>query len=208
MKKLCVLKNPVIDYQLTLMRDKNTNSQLFRSCLKTISYYLAGEATKTLKTKPIKIVTPICPTTGFKLEGGIILVPILRAGLGMVDAFRDMIPNSRIGHIGLYRDEKTHKPHKYYCKMPDQIKGGTVILLDPMFATGHSASDAVDMIKEYKPKKIIFVSIVSAPEGVKYFQKKHPNIQCITAALDKKLNKNKYIVPGLGDAGDRIFGTK
>lgn len=206
--KLKVMKNPVIDYQLTIMRDKDTNSQLFRSCLRTVSYYLAGEATKNLRSKPINIETPICKTVGTKLREKVILVPILRAGLGMVDAFRDMIPNARIGHIGLYRDEKTHRPVHYYCKMPKEIKGGTVILLDPMFATGHSASDAVDMIKQYKPKKIIFVSIVSAPEGVKYFTKKHPSIPCITAALDKKLNKNKYIVPGLGDAGDRIFGTK
>ena len=119
-----------------------------------------------------------------------------------------MIPNARIGHIGLYRDEITHRPVHYYCKMPKEIEGGVVILLDPMFATGHSAADAVDMINQYKPKKIIFVSIVSAPEGVKYFSEIHPNVPCITAALDEKLNKDKYIVPGLGDAGDRIFGTK
>lgn len=206
--KIKVMKNSVIDYQLTIMRDKTTKSQLFRSCLKTISYYLAAEATKDLKSRPINIETPICPTIGSKLKSSVILVPILRAGLGMVDAFRDMIPNARIGHIGLYRDEKTKKPVHYYCKMPNEIKGGTVILLDPMFATGHSASDAVDMIKTFKPSKIIFVSIVSAPEGVRYFEKKHPDVPCITAALDKKLNKDKYIVPGLGDAGDRIFGTK
>lgn len=206
--KLKVVDNPVIDYQLTILRDKNTNSQLFRSCLKTISYYLAVEATKHLQSKPVNIETPICKTVGTKLKDHIILVPILRAGLGMVDAFREMIPNARIGHIGLYRDEKTKQPVHYYCKMPEQIKDGVVFLLDPMFATGHSASDAVDLLKTYQPKKIIFVSIVSAPEGVRYFTKKHPEVPCITAALDKKLNKDKYIVPGLGDAGDRIFGTK
>lgn len=206
--KLKVMHNPVIDYQLTLMRDKNSNSQLFRSCLRTISYYLATEATKSLKSKKINIETPICKTVGTKLKDKVILVPILRAGLGMVDAFREMIPNARIGHIGLYRDEITHRPVHYYCKMPKEIEGGVVILLDPMFATGHSAADAVDMINKYKPKKIIFVSIVSAPEGVKYFSEIHPNVPCITAALDEKLNKDKYIVPGLGDAGDRIFGTK
>lgn len=206
--KLKVLKNPVIDYQLTILRDKDTNSQLFRSCLKTISYYLASETTYGLQSQKVNITTPICPTVGSKLKDKVILVPILRAGLGMVDAFRDMIPNARIGHIGLYRDETTKKPVHYYCKMPKEIKGGVVILLDPMFATGHSASDAVDMLKLYKPKKIMFVSIVSAPEGVRYFTKKHPEVPCITAALDKKLNKDKYIVPGLGDAGDRIFGTK
>ncbi|MCQ2748387.1 MAG: uracil phosphoribosyltransferase [Mycoplasmoidaceae bacterium] len=206
--KLQIVKNSIIDHQLTLMRDKNANSQLFRSCLKTISYFLAGEATKDLPTRKVNVVTPICPTTGTKLATKVVLVPILRAGLGMVDSFRDMIPTARIGHIGLYRDEKTHKPVKYYCKMPSQIKGGTVILIDLMFATGHSAADAVDMIKKFKPKKIIFVSLVAAPEGVKYFQKKHPNVRILTAALDKKLNANKYIVPGLGDAGDRIFGTK
>ena len=206
--KLKVVKNPVIDYQLTIMRDENTNAQLFRSCLKTVSYYLACQATQHLTTKPIKIKTPICPTIGHKLKDHIVLVPILRAGLGMVDPFRDMIPNARIGHIGLYRDEKTKRPVHYYCKMPKEIKGGVVILLDPMFATGHSAGDAVDLLKQYQPKKIIFASIVAAPEGVKYFIKKHPDVMCYTAALDKKLNKDKYIVPGLGDAGDRIFGTK
>ena len=203
-----VIKNAVIAHQLTLMRDKNSNSQLFRSCLKTVSYYLAGEATKSLKSRKVHIETPICPMTGTKLADKIVLVPILRAGLGMVDAFREMIPTARIGHIGLYRDEKTKKPVHYYCKMPQTIKGGVVILLDPMFATGHSASDAVDMIKKYKPKEIIFVSIVSAPEAIKYFEPRHKDVKCFTAALDKKLNKDKYIVPGLGDAGDRIFGTK
>ncbi|MCQ3907525.1 MAG: uracil phosphoribosyltransferase [Mycoplasmoidaceae bacterium] len=202
------VKHPVINYQLTLMRDKNANSQLFRSCLRTVSYYLAVQATSDLKEKDIPIETPICKMVGKKLADKVVLVPILRAGLGMVDAFREMIPNARIGHIGLYRDEVTHRPVHYYCKMPTTIKGGTVILLDPMLATGHSAGDAVDMIKKFKPKRIIFVSIVSCPEGIKYFEKQHPDVKCYTAAIDKKLNKDKYIVPGLGDAGDRIFGTK
>lgn len=203
-----LIRNAVIDHQLTLMRDKNSNSQLFRSCLKTVSYYLAGEAAKHLNSKPVKITTPIAKMTGSKLADKVVLVPILRAGLGMVDSFRDMIPTARIGHIGLYRDEKTKLPVHYYIKMPTTITGGTVILIDPMLATGHSASDAVDALKQYQPKKIIFVSIVSCPEGIAYFEKRHPDVTCYTAAIDKKLNKDKYIVPGLGDAGDRIFGTK
>ena len=167
------------------------------------------EALRDLPTYLKEIQTPVEKTiTPFINSHNLCFVPILRAGLGMADGMAELIPGATFGHIGLYRNEKTHRPVHYYCKMPEEIKGGVVILLDPMFATGHSASDAVDMIKKFKPSKIIFVSIVSAPEGVKYFTKKHPEVPCITAALDKKLNKDKYIVPGLGDAGDRIFGTK
>lgn len=203
-----VISNPVMEHQLTLMRDKESNSQLFRSCIKTVAQFMCYEVTKDLKTEQVGIVTPICATTGKKLAEHIVLVPILRAGLGIVDSFREMIPRARIGHIGLYRDEKTHKPVQYYCKMPTTIKGSTVILLDPMLATGHSAGDAIDIIKKYKPRRIKFVSIVSCPEGIKYVEKKHPDVTCYTAVIDKKLNADKYIVPGLGDAGDRIFGTK
>jgi len=203
-----LIKHPVIEHQLTLMRSKESNSQLFRACLKTLAQFMAYEVTKNLKTKDWPIVTPIAATTGKKLDEAIVLVPILRAGLGIVDSFRDMIPTARIGHIGLYRDEKTHKPVKYYCKMPSTIKGSTVILLDPMLATGHSAADAITIIKKYKPRRIKFVSIVSCPEGVSYVEKKHPDVECYTASIDKSLNADKYIVPGLGDAGDRIFGTK
>jgi len=202
------IKHPVIEHQLTLMRSKESNSQLFRACLKTLAQFMAFEVTKNLKTKDWPIVTPICATKGKKLDEAIVLVPILRAGLGIVDSFRDMIPTARIGHIGLYRDEKTHKPVQYYCKMPSTIKGSTVILLDPMLATGHSAADAITIIKKYKPRRIKFVSIVSCPEGINYVEKRHPDIECYTAAIDSKLNADKYIVPGLGDAGDRIFGTK
>lgn len=203
-----LITNPIMEHQLTLMRDKNSNTQLFRSCIHTLAQFMAYEVTKDIKIKNKKIVTPIGPMVGKELDEHIVLVPILRAGLGIVDSFKDMIPKSRIGHIGLYRDEKTHKPVEYYCKMPTTIKGSTVILLDPMLATGHSGADAITMIKRYKPRRIKFVSIVSCPEGIKYVESKHPDVECFTAAIDKKLNKDKYIVPGLGDAGDRIFGTK
>lgn len=203
-----VIKHPIVNYQLTIMRDKNTNSTLFRSCLKCLSSFLAYEATKNLKEKDVPITTPIAKMTGKRVKDPIVLVPILRAGLGMADSFKDMIPNARIGHIGLYRDEKTKKPVEYYCKMPDSIKGSVVILLDPMLATGFSAIAAAKIIKKFKPKKIKFVSIVSAPQGIKAFEKAHPDVETYTASIDKKLNKDAYIVPGLGDAGDRIFGTK
>ena len=203
-----VISNPVIDHQLTLMRDKNSNSLLFRSCIKSVAQFMCCEVTKDLKTKEVEVITPIAATKGKQLSQHIVLVPILRAGLGIVDAFREMIPKARIGHIGLYRDEKTKKPVKYYCKMPDTIKGSVVILLDPMLATGHSASDAITILKKYKPAQIKFVSIFSAPEGIKYIESKHKDVQCYTAVIDKKLNEAKYIVPGCGDAGDRIFGTK
>ncbi len=203
-----VINHPIVAHQLTLMRDKNTNSTLFRSCLKCLSNFLAYEATKNLPTISIPVTTPIAKTMGKKAKGPIVLVPILRAGLGMADSFKEMIPNARIGHIGLYRDEETKKPVEYYCKMPNSIKGSIVIMLDPMLATGESAIAAAKIIKRFKPKKIKFVSVVAAPQGIKAFEKAHPDIETFTAAIDTKLDKNAYIVPGLGDAGDRIFGTK
>lgn len=203
-----VIKSAVLDHQLTLLRDKNSNSQLFRACIKSISQFMCYEVTKDLLTKKVIVETPICKTNGKKLAEHIVLVPILRAGLGIVDAFREMIPRARIGHIGIYRNKNTKKPIQYYCKMPTTIKGATVILLDPMLATGYSASHAISIIKKYQPRQIKFVCIIATPVGIKYIQTHHKDVQCYTIAIDKKLDNNKYIVPGCGDAGDRIFGTK
>lgn len=203
-----ILEHPLIKVKLSRMRNVDTDSRDFRSNLVELSQFMAYEVTKDFETKQFPIKTPLKQTKGYKLKDQIVLVPILRAGLGMVDGFKNMIPAAPIGFIGLYRNEKTLKPVQYYCKMPDSIKGAQVILLDPMLATGHSAAEAITIIKKYKPKRIKFVCIVSCPEGVNVITKTHPDVEIYTASLDEKLNKKGYIEPGLGDAGDRIYGTK
>ncbi len=203
-----VIEHPLIKAKLSVMRDKKTSSRDFRSNLVELTQFMAFEVTKDLKVNTIKIKTPLATAEGFELKDDVVLVPILRAGLGMVDGFRNMLPSAPVGFIGLYRDEKTLKPIKYYDKMPDCIKGSIVLLLDPMLATGYSSSAAITMLKTYKPKQIKFVCILSSPEGLKIVEKNHPDIEIYTACLDKKLNNQGYIVPGLGDAGDRIFRTK
>ncbi|MDE6476771.1 MAG: uracil phosphoribosyltransferase [Mycoplasmoidaceae bacterium] len=203
-----VINHPIIKTKLSRMRNKNTDSRDFRLNLTELAQFMAYEVTKDLNTTSINIETPLAKTKGFKLKDNIVLVPILRAGLGMVDGFKNMIPEAPVGFIGLYRNEETLKPVQYYCKMPDCIKGSNVLLLDPMLATGHSGAAAIEIIKTYKPKSIKFVSILSAPEGIKVIEKAHPDVMIYTSSVDKKLNEKGYIVPGLGDAGDRIFGTK
>ena len=203
-----ILEHSLIKVKLSRMRNVDTDSRDFRSNLVELSQFMAYEVTKDFETKQFPIKTPLKQTKGYKLKDQIVLVPILRAGLGMVDGFKNMIPAAPIGFIGLYRNEKTLKPVQYYCKMPDSIKGAQVILLDPMLATGHSAAEAITIIKKYKPKRIKFVCIVSCPEGVNVITKAHPDVEIYTASLDEKLNKKGYIEPGLGDAGDRIYGTK
>lgn len=203
-----ILEHPLIKVKLSRMRNVDTDSRDFRSNLVELSQFMAYEVTKDFETKQFPIKTPLKQTKGYKLKDQIVLVPILRAGLGMVDGFKNMIPAASIGFIGLYRNEKTLKPVQYYCKMPDSIKGAQVILLDPMLATGHSAAEAITIIKKYKPKRIKFVCIISCPEGVNVITKAHPDVEIYTASLDEKLNKKGYIEPGLGDAGDRIYGTK
>ncbi len=203
-----ILEHPLIKVKLSRMRNVDTDSRDFRSNLVELSQFMAYEVTKDFETKQFPIKTPLKQTKGYKLKDQIVLVPILRAGLGMVDGFKNMIPAAPIGFIGLYRNKKTLKPVQYYCKMPDSIKGAQVILLDPMLATGHSAAEAITIIKKYKPKRIKFVCIVSCPEGVNVITKAHPDVEIYTASLDEKLNKKGYIEPGLGDAGDRIYGTK
>ncbi len=205
---LKIINHPLIKMKLSRMRDKHTDSFNFRTNLLELSQLMSYEVTKDLKLSTFEIETPLAKTFGYKLITPVILVPILRAGLGMVDGFKLMMPQAAIGHIGLYRDEKTKKPIEYYCKMPKRIKGADVILLDPMLATGHSIVKAIQIIKKYKPKSIRIACVLAVPEGLKVLKKYDNSIKIFTCSVDKYLNKNSYIIPGLGDAGDRIFGTK
>ena len=209
MGKLYILDHPLITHKLSIMRDKNTGSKDFRQLLEEISLLMGYEITKNLPTVEYEIETPICKTMGKKISGKkIAIVPILRAGLGMVDGLLSLIPVAKVGHIGLYRDPETHEPVEYYCKMPPDIDKRNVIIVDPMLATGASASDAISMIKKRGCTNIKLMCLVGAPEGVEKIKKDHPDVDIYIAALDEKLNEHAYIVPGLGDAGDRIFGTK
>lgn len=203
-----ILNHPLIKDKLTRMRKIETNSTMFRNNLKELTVLMAYEATKDMLLREIEIETPIQKTIGYKIENKITLVPILRAGLGMVDAMKEVIPNASIGHIGLYRDEKSLEIIEYYQKMPKSISESDVFLLDPMLATGASASKAISIIKKFKPKSITFIGIVGVPQGLEFIEKIHPDVPIYLANLDNKLNENGYIEPGLGDAGDRIFGTK
>lgn len=203
-----VIKHPIIQHKLSLMRDKNTKSKEFRELTYEISLMLGYEAMRDLNTVMTEITTPLT-TAKFPLveAKNIALIPILRAGLAMSDAISDLMPTARIGHIGMYRDHKTHKAIEYFCKLPAEICSCDVFMLDPMLATGSSAVAAIDLLKNKGVKNITFVSILSAPEGIELLHKSHPDVKIYTACIDEKLNENCYIVPGLGDAGDRIFGT-
>lgn len=202
-----VVTHPLIEQKLRYLRDKNTPSREFKKLLSEISYLMVFEITRDLSIKPVEIETPLAKTIAYEIAEHIALVPILRAGLGMVDGIHDLIPTARVGHIGLYRDEKTLEPKKYFSKLPNDISQRLVILLDPMLATGNSIVYAISLLKKEGVKKIKFVSIVAAPEGVKKLQQIHPDVQAYSAALDDFLNDDGYIVPGLGDCGDRLFGT-
>lgn len=203
-----IFDHPLIKDKLTRMRKIQTESTKFRDNLKEITQLMAYEVTKKFDLDRIEIETPITKTLGYKLKDKIVLIPILRAGLGMVDGLKDLMPTASIGHIGIYRDEETAQPKEYYCKMPENLKNGNAIILDPMLATGGSASKAIDIIKKYNPKSISLICLVAAPEGLKVIENNHKDIDIYIASLDEKLNDKYYIVPGLGDAGDRIFGTK
>lgn len=204
-----IFDHPLIQHKLSILRDKNTSSKDFRALVHEIAMLMCFEATRDLPLEEIEIETPICRTKAKHISGKkLAVVPILRAGLGMVDAISELIPSIRIGHIGLYRDEETLKPVEYYCKLPKDISERDVIVVDPMLATGGSAIDAVSQIKLRNPRSIRFMGIIAAPEGIKAFTDAHPDVHVYCAALDEKLNEVGYIVPGLGDAGDRIFGTK
>ncbi len=199
----------MIQHKLSIMRKKETGSKDFRELLKEISLLMGYEITRDLPLDTIEIETPICKTTAKVVSGRkLAIVPILRAGMGMVDGLQTLVPVAKVGHIGLYRNEETHTPVVYYCKLPEDINKRLVIVTDPMLATGGSACDALTMLKERGCNNIRLMCLVSAPEGIARVQKEHPDVDIYVAAVDDHLNKDAYIVPGLGDAGDRIFGTK
>ena len=209
MASVHVLNHPLILHKLAILRNKNTSVKEFRELISEISGLMCYEATRNLPTVEVDVETPITTAKCQMLSGKkLAIVPILRAGLGMVDAMVDLIPAAKIGHIGLYRDPETHKPVEYYCKLPDDISNRQVYVVDPMLATGGSAVAAIDFLKKHGCKNIIMMNVIGCPEGVKAVQEAHPDVEMYLAALDEKLNDHAYIVPGLGDAGDRIFGTK
>ncbi len=204
-----IADHPLIQHKVTLLRDKNTGSKEFRELIQEITELMCYEATRDLPLCEIEVETPITITKSKVIAGRkLAFVPILRAGLGMVDGAIELVPAARVGHIGLYRDPDTLKPVEYYCKLPGDIQERDVIVLDPMLATGGSAVDAISQIKKRQPKTIKFMCIIAAPEGLNALSEAHPDVQVYCAALDEHLNDHGYIVPGLGDAGDRIFGTK
>lgn len=207
--KTIELKHPLIEHKLSILRDKKTGTKEFRELVSEIAMFLCYEAMKDAELENVEIETPITKMKIGKLnEDKYAFVPILRAGTGMLDGVISVIPNAKIGHIGMYRDEVTFKPVEYFFKVPKDIEKREVIILDPMLATGGSALDAIELLKNKGVKKIKFLCIISAPEGLKEVEEKYPDVQIYTASIDEKLNENKYIIPGLGDAGDRIFGTK
>ena len=209
MSTVHVLDHPLIQHKLAILRSKNTSVKEFRELVSEISGLVCYEATRNLPTKEVEVQTPVAVAKCRRLAGKkLAIIPILRAGLGMVDAMVDLIPAAKIGHIGLYRDPETHKPVEYYCKLPEDIGNRQVFVVDPMLATGGSAVAAIDFLKQHGCQNIIMMNMIAAPEGVKAVQEAHPDVDIYLAALDEKLNEHAYIVPGLGDAGDRIFGTK
>ena len=202
------VKHPLIAHKLTLVRDKTTGVKLFRELIGEITMFLAYEALRGIPTESIEVETPLAVAKGVRVKGEIVLVPILRAGVGMLDAVMDMVPNARVGFLGLYRDHETSLPVEYYAKLPPATPGAVAILIDPMLATAGSAVAAVSMLKTRGFETIVFVCIVSCPEGVARLEQAHPDVAIYTASIDDGLNASKYILPGLGDAGDRLFGTK
>ena len=204
-----VLDHPLIQHKLAILRQKDTGVKEFRELISEIAGLMCYEATRNLPTEEVEIETPVAKAKVKMLAGKkLAIIPILRAGLGMVDSMVDMIPSAKIGHIGLYRDPETHLPVEYYCKLPDDIENRQVFVVDPMLATGGSAVAAIDFLKKYGCKNIIMMNVIGCPEGVKAVQDAHPDVEMYLAAVDERLNEHAYIVPGLGDAGDRIFGTK
>lgn len=209
MSKVTQINHPLILHKLAIIRDKKTGSKDFRELVEEVSMLMAYEVTRDLATEEVEIETPICKTKCKMLSGKkVAIVPILRAGLGMVDGMLKLIPAAKVGHIGLYRDEETLQPVEYFCKMPQDIAERDVIVVDPMLATGGSAADALTMLKKRGAKNLRLMCLISSPEGIEFVQKAHPDVDIYVAGIDEKLNENGYIVPGLGDAGDRLFGTK
>ena len=209
MAKVVVMDHPMIQQKIGIMRRQDTGSKEFRTLVSEVAMLECYEATRDLELRDVEIETPICKTTVKELKGKkLAVVPILRAGLGMVEGMLEMIPAAKVGHIGLYRDPETAEPVEYYCKLPADCANREVFVVDPMLATGGSAVAALQMLKDKGVKNIRFMCIIAAPEGVKRLQEAHPDVDLFVGALDERLNEKKYIVPGLGDAGDRIFGTK
>ena len=203
------LNHPLIQHKLAILRNKKTGVKEFRELVSEISGLMCYEATRNLPTEEVMVQTPVAQAKCYKLAGKkLAIIPILRAGLGMVDAMLDLIPSAKVGHIGLYRDPETHQPVEYYCKLPEDIGKRQVFVVDPMLATGGSAIAAIDFLKKHGCRNIIMMNIIGCPEGVKAVQDAHPDVDIYVASIDEKLNEHAYIVPGLGDAGDRIFGTK
>ncbi|WP_345757747.1 uracil phosphoribosyltransferase [Ligilactobacillus salivarius] len=209
MGKFQVLDHPLIQHKLSIIRDKNCGTREFRQCVNEIAELMVYEVSRDMPLEDVEVETPITKATTKRLAGKkVVVVPILRAGIGMVDGILELIPAAKVGHIGMYRDEETLQPHEYFVKMPDDLENREMIIVDPMLATGGSAIMAVDALKKHGAKSIKFVCLVAAPEGVKAFREAHPDVDIYSASLDEYLNEDGYIVPGLGDAGDRLFGTK
>lgn len=208
-ENITISKHPLIQHKISMLRDKNTGTNEFRKLVEEIAMLEGFEALSDLPMEEIEVETPIekC-MTGVIAGRKLALVPILRAGLGMVSGVLALVPTAKVGHIGMYRDESTHEPHEYYCKLPHPIEERTIVAMDPMLATGGSAVDAINQIKSHGGKKIKFMCIIAAPEGLERLNKAHPDVQIYVGHLDRELNEDAYICPGLGDAGDRIFGTK
>ncbi len=205
--QLTVIDHPVVDRDITILRSTTTETAEFRQAMARVATILAYFSLKDLPLRETTIQTPIQSAKGYKIDTEIIIVPILRAGLSLVDAIINFVPDAKVGHLGMYRDETTHEPVDYYSNIPNGIPEGLVLLVDPMLATGGSADDAIGYLKKQGAKNIRFISLISAPEGLERITKKHPDVSIITAAIDEKLNDDAFIVPGLGDAGDRYFGT-
>lgn len=208
MGKLVIINHPLIEHKLAIIRNKNTDTKTFRENVNEIGSLVTYEITRDLATKSVEVETPITNTTCLTLAKEVVIVPILRAGLGMVDGIHTVIPTAKIGHIGLYRDESTLLPHEYYVKLPESLETATILVVDPMLATGGSAIVAINKIKQRGGKDIRFVGLVGCPEGVKALQDAHPDVDIFLVKQDLHLNEKGYIVPGLGDCGDRLFGTK
>lgn len=206
-KNFFLIEHPIIKRDVTILRDKNTDSETFRAALQRVSNILAVELSKEFRLTETKVETPLETTQGAKLTHDVILVPVLRAGLGMVNGFLQIIPEAKVGHIGLQRDEETLKPIEYYYKVPKNLETAEVVMLDPMLATGGSASEALKYLKKRGASKLVFACLVAAPEGIEKIKAEHPDVKIFAAALDRELNTKGYILPGLGDAGDRTFGT-
>lgn|SRR5690606_12917166 len=208
MKNLYIVQHPLILSKMTQIRRKDTPTKMFKELVNEIATLMCYEITRDLEIEEYEIETPVSKTTGYRIKGGdLVLVPILRAGLGMVEGIQNLVPNAKIGHIGIYRDHDTLQPVEYLCKLPSNMENRDIIVLDPMLATGGSAVKAIDILKQYPVKSIRLACLVGCPQGVEFVHKHHPEVPIYLAAMDEKLNDNGYIVPGLGDAGDRLFGT-